>query len=110
LLETAVVFCFLAILNATVQVLFVLLRKNREALGNHELEIREDGLLERSDVGESLHRWAGFHKVCSTRKHLFIFVTENLVHYVPMRSFSSSQEASRFRDEIKRRADAARIR
>ncbi len=104
-----ITFALMACLMVVVQVLFhtfwVFVNKNRGVIGEHTLEIRDDGLLERTAVNESLNRWAGFHKIQASRRYLFIFATDNLVHYVPFRSFGSSQAAREFRDELQRRAN-----
>jgi hypothetical protein len=64
--------------------------------------------MERTDVNESLHRWAGFHKIVSTGKYLYIYVTDNNAHVVPRRYFGSEQEERLFRDELERHVVAAR--
>src|SRR5947209_3615051 len=45
-------------------------KKHKGLLGEHELEICEGGLVERTDVNESVHRWAGFHKIVTKRRYL----------------------------------------
>ena len=100
--------CIIAIFQVVIQVLMLFSQKNRGILGSHELEIRDDGLVERTDVNESLHRWSAFHKISSTRNFIFIYVTDNIVHYVPFRSFASESEATLFKNEILRRANATK--
>jgi hypothetical protein len=101
---TAIMLCFMLVVQVVVQVLWVIFKKNRGVVGAHELEIRDDGLVERTEVNESLHRWEGFHKIGSTRKCLYIFVTDNIVYYLPLKSFASAQDAKQFTDEIRRRS------
>jgi len=81
----------------------MMLNKDRGVLGEHEIEVRDEGLVERTDVNESTHRWSGFYKIKRTSKFIFIFVTDNIVHYVPMRCFPSNEDANRFQDEIEKR-------
>jgi hypothetical protein len=104
---TAVMFAVMALFQIVVQFLWMLFNKNRGVLGAHELEIRDEGLLEKTDVNESLHRWSGFGKIGRTRRHLFIFVGGNIVHYVPFRCFPSKEDAKRFEDEVRRRSRIA---
>lgn len=104
-LAAAFMFCFLACFQFAVQCLWAIVRPNRGVLGMHEFEIRDDGLFEKTDVNESLHRWSGFQKIGSTRNFLFIFVTDNIVHYFPWKAFASDQDAQRFLGEIRRRAN-----
>jgi hypothetical protein len=86
----------------------VMLKPYRGLLGAHELEIRADGLVERTDINESLHRWSGFHKILSTGRHLYIYVTDNNVHIVPRRSFASASAERTFREALEQRILAAR--
>jgi hypothetical protein len=100
---TGGVFFFMSVLQIAIQFFWMMLNKNRGVLGAHELEIRDEGLIERTAVNESTHRWSGFHKVSCTRRFLFIFVTDVIVHYVPMSCFPSKADAKRFQDENERR-------
>jgi hypothetical protein len=93
-------FLFMVGMNMVLQILFVLSRKKRGVLGQHEMEIREDGLVERTDVNESLCRWPGFHKLRKSKKYFFLYVTDLTVHVVPKTAFSSVQEAAEFEDRI----------
>jgi hypothetical protein len=100
-------FCIMAVFQIVFQAVWLLLNKNRGVVGEHELEIRDDGLLEKSPVNESLHRWAGFHKIGASRNYFFIFVTDNNVQYVPLRCFPSREEARRFIEDVRRRVKTA---
>ena len=99
---TAAMFCVVGLVTTALTACTVMFKKFRGFLGDHELEIREDGLVERTDVNESVHRWAGFHKIATTGRYLYIYVTDNNVHIVPRRYFASEQELRAFRDEIHR--------
>jgi hypothetical protein len=104
----AFTFAALACLIIVTQILFhtlwVFVNKNRGVVGEHTIEIQDDGLLEKTAVNQSLHRWAGFHKIQASRSYLFVFVTDNIVHYIPLRSFASAEAAKDFREELQRRA------
>ena len=104
---TGMMFCFVGTVTMVLMFCTVMFKKFRGFLGDHELEIREDGLAERTDVNESVHRWAGFHKVVTTGRYLYIYVTDNNVHIVPRRFFTSEQEQRAFQDEIQRHINAA---
>ena len=97
------------LVQVLMQVLWVFLNKNRGVLGNHDLEIRDEGLVERTNINESMFRWSGLHKLGRSRNYLFIYVTENQAHFVPLRCFSSDEEAKSFQDEIQRRWKAAQL-
>lgn len=104
---TVIMFGFVSVFTIAVTLVTVLFRKYRGFLGKHELEIRDEGLIERTDINESLHRWAGFHKIVLTRRHLFIYVTDNNAHVVPRRCFATESELLAFRDELLRRTAKA---
>jgi hypothetical protein len=97
-------------LNVAFQIVFhafwLFANKNRGVVGEHEFVIRDDGLVEKTPFNESLHRWAGFHKVTASRNYLFVFVTDNIVHYIPFRIFASKEDADSFQAELQRRANA----
>jgi hypothetical protein len=99
------------LMNIVVQVVFhtiwLLANKNRGVVGEHEFEIRDDGLFEKTPYNESMYRWGGFHKTAASRKYIFVFVTDNNVHYIPFRVFASKEHADSFRAEIQRRANVA---
>jgi hypothetical protein len=99
-------FCFVGFSTMVVMSFTVMFKKFRGFLGEHELEIRDDGLVERTSFNESLHRWAGFQKIVRTRRYLYIYVTDNNVHMVPRHYFASKQEEQAFQDEIERHIDA----
>lgn len=100
-------FCIVGLLAMLAMVCMVMFKKHRGLLGDHELEIRDEGLIERTDVNESLHRWGGFGRIVRTGRYLYIYVTDSSVHIVPRRYFASEQEEQAFRDELQRRTNAA---
>ena len=104
---TGLMFCIVGLATMLMMGCMVMFKKYRGFLGEHELEIREEGLVERTDVNESLHRWAGFHKIVSTGRYLYIYVTDNNVHIVPRRYFGSEKEERVFRDELERHSKTA---
>ena len=62
------------------------LMPHRGVLGAHTLEITENGLIERTDVNETLHRWPGISRVVSLFGYLFIYIGENNAHQIPRRA------------------------
>lgn len=91
-----------------VMFLTVLTKKFRGILGEHELEIQEEGLIERTEFNQTVYRWKGFHKIVATRKHLYIYVTDNNAHIVPRRCFASVIEEQMFRSELEKHFAKAR--
>lgn len=112
---TAVVFVGLVIggmicLTTLFALLAIYSGKHQGLVGEHILEIHDEGLFERTEFNQSVHRWSGFAKVLQTRKLLLIYVTDALVHVVPMRAFPSKQQARAFVEEIEKRVKIAKNR
>lgn len=61
------------------------LNKGRGVVGEHELEITETGLVERTDFNESLHKWKGLGEIRETAQLHMIRVSEGggAFHLVP---------------------------
>lgn len=81
--------------------------KQRGVIGEHVIEIRDDGLMEKTAFNESLHRWNGLHKIIASPVALLVYVTEHSAHYIPIRAFPSKDEAARFEAELRSRVKAA---
>jgi YcxB-like protein len=97
-LMTAIVWS-VTVLSLALPVAF---KKHKGLLGEHELEIQQEGLVERTAFNEAIHRWAGFHKVVRTRGYLIIYVTDNTAHIVPRRCFPSDHELNHFESALRR--------
>jgi len=82
-------------------------REHKGLLGVHTLVLTQEGLIERTDYNETLHRWKGFHRIRETSRYLYLYVSEVLYHQIPKRSFTSGEEMRSFLDEIKSRTNAA---
>lgn len=70
---------------ALVTLLGLHLNKGRGVVGEHQLELTEAGLTERTDVNESLHRWKGLGEIRETGTFYFIRTVEGggAFHLVP---------------------------
>ena len=95
-----IVFGFISFVNILVQILFTLCGKNQGVLGEHEFEIRDDCLFEKTEVNESTFNWSGFRKMESSPNFFFLYVGGNIVHYIPKRCFATPQEAGQFKELI----------
>jgi len=100
-----IMFCFISLIEIVLQILLACSAKNRGLVGKHELVICDDSLVEKTEFNESAHRWSGFHMLRSSRNYFFLYVTDNIVHYVPKRCFSSTQEAKQFEALILKNAN-----
>ena len=52
-------------------------------LGEHTLEIRSDGMVERNTAGEHLSRWTEIEKVYTTPLHTFFITRTQLAYVLP---------------------------
>ena len=89
----AVFVTFNSALTLVVLGLMILIRRHHGVLGAHTLEVTPSGLIERTEFNETLHRWQGFHRVVRTRSYLYLWVTDSMMHTVPVRSFESEEAA-----------------
>jgi len=71
-------------------------RPQRGQLGRHTLSLSEDGLIERTAVGESRTAWTGVDRVEQDRAYIFIYTSAAAAHVIPKRAFRSAEEAERF--------------
>lgn len=76
--------------------IMILIQRHRGVLGEHTLEVTPSGLMERTEFNETLHRWQGLHRVIRTRHYLYLWVTDSMLHSVPMRSFESEEAVRAF--------------
>jgi hypothetical protein len=101
-----VLFAYLT-LQTGVIVLLILFRRNYAGvIGEHEVEIRDNGLFARSAINETLYNWSGVRKISCLPGVLFVYVGE-LVYYIRRRDFSSGEQFQNFKAEIERRAKIA---
>ncbi|TYQ28960.1 YcxB family protein [Pseudanabaena sp. UWO311] len=61
--------------------------KHNGVLGRHVLEITEEGLVERTDFNETLHRWSSIFRIFSLWGYIYIYVSESNSHQIPKRCF-----------------------
>jgi hypothetical protein len=91
--------------------LFLLMFKyknNDGTLGHHLIELRENHLLEATDVNETLHSWKSIQKIIEWRNYILIFVSPTNAHIIPKRYFGSGDEEKSFLDEANRLKEFSR--
>lgn len=69
---------------------------NNGILGAHKIILSPKGLIESTNVNESLHAWHSILRVEQTDEHIFIYVNSVHAHIVPKRYFASQQAAENF--------------
>ncbi len=62
---------------------------NKGCFGWHELEIDNDGLVERTEVNETRHSWQGIEKIAETESHAFLYTSSFMAHVIPKQSIST---------------------
>jgi len=72
--------------------------KSDGVLGEHTIEISEEGLREKTEVNDNLHLWKGIIKVQQNNDYIYIYIAELTAHIIPKISFSSKEEANVFFD------------
>ena len=69
---------------------------NRGVLGEHELEILPDGLLEKTAVGEQKIFWTGIEKIQTEGEYTFVYIGAYLAHVVPKAKVSDGDYGTFF--------------
>jgi hypothetical protein len=79
-----------------VVVLNLFLSKGKGVLGEHTLEITEEGLEERTAFNVSLQRWNGIPRVRKIGRSYMIFITDASAHIIPPPSGILEGDAEQF--------------
>jgi hypothetical protein len=75
-------------------------RKNTGVLGEHEIQLTDWGLIERTDVNQSVHRWPGVGRIVRTADFLIIHVGDAQYLAVPTTAFASVSALDAFEAEL----------
>lgn len=59
------------------------LRRDRGVLGEHTLEITEEGLVESTEVNRSLANWRTLFRIKETGRYAYIYISEGQAHVIP---------------------------
>ncbi len=79
-----------------VVVLNLFLSKGKGVMGEHTLEVTEEGLEERTAFNVSLQRWNGIPKVRKIGRSYMIFITDASAHVIPPPSGILEGDAEQF--------------
>jgi hypothetical protein len=66
-------------------------QKQQGVVGQHTLEITEQGLVERTAFNDTLHKWPSICRICSQFGYVFIYVSDTNSHQVPVRRVNEGQ-------------------
>jgi YcxB-like protein len=84
-------------------------KKGDGTIGQHVIELRENCLLEVSDVNSTEHNWKSVQKIVEWRNYFLLYVSPTNAHLIPKRFFVSDEEAKRFLNEAKRLKDNSEL-
>lgn len=59
------------------------LRRDQGVLGEHTLEISDEGLIESTAVNRSVAKWATAFRIRDTKRYAFVYVSETNYHAIP---------------------------
>jgi hypothetical protein len=79
------IFTLMAGATLLLTLLVVASREHTGVLGEHTLRVTDEGLVEKTEHNESLHRWSAYHRTVKSGAYLFLYVTEGMAHVVPLR-------------------------
>jgi hypothetical protein len=96
-------FCSATLLNA----LQCSTAKAKGVIGEHTLEVTDEGLFETTEYNTSLHRWSGFHKMKQSNGFLWIHVTDTMAHVVPLKRPLQEGDLSAFVDQVRLKVNNA---
>jgi hypothetical protein len=96
-------FGFLAVVQGLAGFANAFIFKHRGVLGRHYMEITDQGLIERTEFNDTVHRWPAIRRIISMGGYLFIYVSDNNSHQIPKRCFSPQEFAS-FEADLRARA------
>ncbi len=77
-------------------------------LGEHLIKLKENYLVEVTDVNETQNSWKGVDRIEENDDYIFIYISPMNAHIIPKRCFSNQSDASMFYDEAKRLRDTAK--
>lgn len=70
--------------------------RNKGLLGQHQILLTPDALIESTEVNVSTTKWAGVERIEETADHILIYIAANQAHIIPKRSFENSTQAANF--------------
>lgn len=102
-----ILFLIFVVLQTIVAFANAYLLKHRGVLGEHTLEITDQGLIERTAYNESLHKFAALGRFVSTSRYLYVYVSDNNYQMILRRCFGPGV-LQQFEAELRARVGGAR--
>jgi hypothetical protein len=79
------------------------LRRDQGVLGEHTLEISDEGLIESTSVNRSVAKWATSFRVRETGRYAYIYVSETNYHLIPKTNPPLEGSVSEFLNALRTR-------
>jgi YcxB-like protein len=76
------------------------MRNGKGILGEHTLEITDEGLVESTEVNTTLHSWNSAFRIRRTGSYIFIFVATGVGHIVPLKRLPIDGSVDEFIEEL----------
>jgi hypothetical protein len=83
--------------------------KARGVIGEHTLEVTDEGLIETTEYNTSLHRWSGFHKMKQSIGFLWIYVTDTMAHIIPINRPLQEGDLPAFVHQLRAKVNNAKV-
>jgi len=83
-------------------------RKNAGVICEHEIQLADWGLVERTDVNDSVHRWTGIGRTLRSNGYLIIYTGEAQYLASPTSAFASAASLDAFEGELRQKMGMAR--
>jgi hypothetical protein len=96
---------FLALCQCILGLATTFLLKHRGVVGQHVLEITDQGLIERTAYNDNPHKWPSITRIVSVCGYLYIYVSDTNSHQVPKRCLST-QEIRDFVADLRTHAES----
>ncbi len=92
---------FVFLVSVIVNTLSPLIRKDKVAFTEHNLEITETSLIDNSQTGHFEHRWSSIYRICRRFNLVLIYTQKNSAFFIPSRAFPSKEEANTFYQTVR---------
>lgn len=79
-------------------------RKHPGVLCEHEIQLTDYGLIERTEVNQTVHRWPGIGRIRRTAEFLLIYTGDSQFLAIPNIAFPSMQALDSFESELRQKS------
>jgi YcxB-like protein len=106
---TSFLFVIVFVLSFCVNLLLMISKSNKTFLCEHTFTADEEKLTEETEFNHSEHYWKGITKITKTRNYIYLFISRNMAHVIPVKAFKEAGEAEEFTGFCKRMKSKATL-